>query len=222
LPWSWADNPNQAYPDYDPVHAQALLAEAGWLDSDGDGIRDKAGTSLTFTLLTDSSQTRDAVAADLVRQWREIGVEASVEAIDEDLAARLATGQFDAALIEAQLFGDPDPYSFWHQTQIEGGQNFAGWDNTAASEALEAGRIHADRNERIKAYYEFQTIFADELPALILYHPVSTYAVRDRIGHIQLSALTSASDRFRNVRDWQILNLPAAGPTQKPFEAAQR
>jgi peptide/nickel transport system substrate-binding protein len=204
LPWSWAYNPNQNYVEFDPDQARTLLDQAGWQDTDGDGIRDKDGVALRFTLLTDSSQTRGAVAADLVRQWQGLGVDVSLQVLDQNPAERLAVGQFEAALIEVQLFGDPDPYSFWHQTQIEGGQNFAGWDNTEASEALEAGRMAVARGERIKAYYQFQAIFAEEMPALILYHTVSTYAVRDTVKNVQLSALTSASDRFRNVLDWQI------------------
>ena len=204
LPWSWAFNPNQNYVEFDPKQAGALLDQAGWQDSDGDGIRDKDGTVLRFKLLTDNSPTRGAVATDLVRQWQALGIDVTVEGIDQNPAERLTAGQFEAALIEVQLFGDPDPYSFWHQTQIEGGQNFAGWDNTEASEALEAGRMAVARGDRIKAYYQFQDLFAEEMPALILYHPVSTYAVRDSVKNVQLSALTSASDRFRNVLDWQI------------------
>ncbi|NIP26248.1 MAG: hypothetical protein GWO38_21100, partial [Phycisphaerae bacterium] len=109
------------------------------------------------------------------------------------------------ALVSVQLVGDPDPYPYWHQTQIEGGQNFAGWDDVAASQMLEQGRTTVDRNERVKYYYEFQNYFAEQIPAIILYYPVYTYVIRDTVKNVQLAALSDLSDRFSNVRDWYLL-----------------
>ena len=61
---------------YDPEKAKALLAEAGWTDSDGDGIVDKDGEPLSFELLyAAGSPTRDQIVAYMQDAWRAVGVD---------------------------------------------------------------------------------------------------------------------------------------------------
>jgi peptide/nickel transport system substrate-binding protein len=108
-------------------------------------------------------------------------------------------------LAELVLTGDPDPYPFWHQSQIQNGQNFAGWSNDEASMLLEQARTITDQGRRNDAYFEFQRIFAEEIPSLILFYPVYTYGVSREIYDVQLGPLTNPSDRFRSVANWYVL-----------------
>ena len=211
LPWQWAFNPNQPFPDYDPTAAADLLAQAGWVDTDGDGIRDNGSLPLQFSLLTGNDPRHTAVANLLVQQWRQAGIAVTVEPQADALTDRLTRHDFDAALVNVELFGDPDPYRFWHQSQIDGGQNFGGWDDTAASIALEHGRTILDRNERIKDYYTFQQIFAQQTPALVLYYPTFTFALRSDVKNVQLPAIANPADRFATLNRWYLL-------TQKVIE----
>jgi peptide/nickel transport system substrate-binding protein len=204
VPWSWPYNPEPTYPAYDVGQAIDLLTTAGWVDHDGDGIRDKDGVPLSFELLTDQSPAHVAVADFLAQQWALIGISVSRASL-VDINNSLSQGQFSAVLVEIQQSGEPDPYSRWHQTQVEGGQNFSGWDNVAASQQLEQARLLPDRASRLPHYYQFQSIFAQELPALILYYPVQTYAVRDSVKNVQLAALITPADRFRTISDWYLL-----------------
>ena len=80
----------------------------------------------------------------------------------------------------------------WHSTQIKAGQNYAGWDNRAADEAIEKARALTDREQRRTFYSQFQQIFADEVPALLLYHPVYTYGVRSKVHDVQIGPLNAA------------------------------
>ena len=204
LPWSWACNPAQSWPDYNPAQAIEILDAAGWVDSNGDGILDKDGQPFAFTLLVSNNPVQRRVAKNLAQQWQKAGIAVSVQP-DDDEPAQLQARQFEAALIEVELLGDPDPYPFWHQSQIETGQNFAGWDNTPASEALEAGRMTLEQAQRIAPYYTFQQIFAQELPSLPLYHPVYTYAVQDTVKNAQLPPLATPADRFKTIKNWYLL-----------------
>lgn len=204
LPWSWAYNPSQTYAVYDPVKAAELLDQAGWIDSDGDGVRDNGGRPFAFTLNVSNNPLQLSVAHQLAGQWQKIGVAVTISTAT-DLSARLAQHQFQAALIEVELFGDPDPYWLWDQTQIDGGQNFAGWDNTEASLALEQARTSLDRGVRIQYYYDFQRIFAQEQPALILFHPVYAYVLQNNVKNVQLSPIVTPADRFRSIRSWYLL-----------------
>lgn len=205
LPWSWAFNPTQEYPGYNPSRATELLTQAGWIDSNGDGIRDNNGTPFEFVLLVSNNSVQSAVARSIARQWQNAGIDATVEIVDAGLPAQLAQHQFEAALIEVELFGDPDPYRFWHQTQSDGGQNFSSWDNVEASQALEQGRTAIQQADRIQYYYDFQRVFAEELPAIILFYPVYTYTVRDTVKNVQLSPIVSSADRFRDIGEWYLL-----------------
>lgn len=214
LPYSWAYNPNQAYPTYNPTQAEALLDEAGWVDTDEDGIRDKEGIALQFSLLVSRNPIQLKVAEYLVQAWEEAGIRVTVEteeaevvegATSTSFTTRLTEKSFQAALVEIEYFGDPDPYHLWHQTQIEAGQNIGGWDHTAASIALEEARLTVDQGQRIQYYYTFQEIFAEEQPALVLYYPVYTYGVRNTVKGVEMSTITNPADRFQNITEWYLL-----------------
>ncbi len=205
LPWQWAFNPNQPFPDFNPSAAADLLAQAGWIDTDGDGIRDNGTQPLEFSLLVGDDPTHQAVADNLTRQWQQAGISVRVERAADGFSDRLHRHNFEAALVNIELFGDPDPYRFWHQSQIDGGQNFGGWDDTDASIALEHGRTTLTRNERIKDYYTFQQIFAQQTPALVLYYPVYTFAVRANVKNVQLPMIASSADRFATLNQWYLL-----------------
>jgi len=121
------------------------------------------------------------------------------------LGERLVQRNFQAALAEVLLSGDPDPYPLWHQTQIEGGQNYAGWNDDKASVLLEQARTVTDKGRRNDSYFEFQKIFAEEVPSLILFHPVYTYGVSQEVNEVQLAPMSNPSERFRTLPNWYML-----------------
>ncbi len=203
LPGTWAYDPDTLHNAYDPELARQLLDEAGWLDSDGDGVRDRDGVKLAFVLLGDDQDMLNAIA----KMWADIGVQASPQAVTLPglTSDFLVPRTFDAAVVHWELAGDPDPYPLWHSTQIKDGQNYAGWDERTADEAIEKARAIVDRPQRKEYLSEFQRIFAEEVPALLLYYPVYTYGVRDKVHDVQIAPLNSPADRFRSVADWYIV-----------------
>jgi peptide/nickel transport system substrate-binding protein len=203
--WSWAYNPEQPVAEFDPARANDLLDKAEWIDSDGDGIRDKAGQPLAFELLSSDDPAKIEVAEAVSEQWGQVGVSATVEVVGARLGERLAKHDFQAALAEVLLTGDPDPYPLWHQTQIEGGQNYAGWNHDNASILLEAARTTTDKGRRNDFYFEFQRIFAEEVPSLILFHPIYTYGVSQEVFDVQLAPMANSGDRFRSLPNWYML-----------------
>jgi len=205
LPWNWAYNAGQTIRDFDPITATTLLAESGWLDQNGDGIREKEGIPFAFALLSSDDPDKIRVAEVVSQQWQQVGISATLEIVGAGLGERLIQHNFQAALAEILLAGDPDPYPFWHQTQIEGGQNYAGWNHSDASMLLETARTMTDKGRRNDLYFEFQRIFAEEVPSLILFHPVYTYGVSQDIHDVQLMPMINASDRFNTVSHWYIL-----------------
>ena len=69
-------------------------------------------------------------------------------------------------------------------------------------------RFTTDTEQRVELYHTFQGIFVDEVPALLIYYPIYTYAVDEQVRDLQLSPLLHSSDRFRNVQAWYIQTEP--------------
>ena len=132
LPENWAYNPNLPDYSYDAARAGQLLDEAGWIDSDGDGVRDKDGVPLAFRLHTNDDTLRAELIQRVAEDWQQLGIRVTAEPLPFNTLVNdlLDKRTFDAALIGWEQTGDPDPYPLWHSTQAEGGgQNYSGWDN---------------------------------------------------------------------------------------------
>jgi peptide/nickel transport system substrate-binding protein len=125
---------------------------------------------------------------------------------------------YQAALVELNLARspDPDPYPFWHQSQIISGQNYSQWDDRQVSEYLEQARVTDDMSERAKRYRNFQVRFASELPALPLFYPVYSYGVDSEVRGVSMGPLYDTSDRFNNLASWFLITSPVAGMLQTP------
>jgi peptide/nickel transport system substrate-binding protein len=144
----------------------------------------------------------------LVEQWAAAGVTVTLEtASPPEVRAALDARDFDAVLVSIAVPGDPDPYPFWHETQVASGQNYSGLTSRRISEVVEQARVVVGpgTDRRRELYREFQEMFADEMPALLLYVPVYTYGVDERVHNVQIGPLVHSSDRFRTVADWWIV-----------------
>lgn len=205
LPDTWAYwDGAERYP-YDPERAAELLDAAGWMDRDGDGVREQDGRRLEFRLMTNDDPTRQRLAEAIAAQWRKVGVAAVPQSVSfaRLVGEFLAPRRFDAVLAGLEFWGDPDPYPLWHSTQATGlGQNYGGWALREADEVMEAARMTLDVHERIRLYRRFQELFAQEVPALLLYYPVYTYGVDAKVHGVQVPPLNTPADRFATVADW--------------------
>jgi peptide/nickel transport system substrate-binding protein len=200
--------------------AEALLERAGWkiVEPDrlalsdgarqGAAVRMKNGIPLEFSLLTNDLPERVALAHAVAAQWQSVGVRVHVRAVNmAELAQQhLLPRTYDAALLQWQSTPpDPDPYPVWHSTQIEGaGQNYGGFVNRDADEAIEVARLMSDRGQRTELYYQFQDIFAEEVPAFLLYQAVYTFSVDERVRRVQIAPMHDPSGRFAGISDWAI------------------
>lgn len=206
---NWAYNQDVKQYPYNVELAKQLLEASGWVDSNGDGVRERDGRLLSFVLLTNEDPVHRQLIEQMAADWRQIGVQAVPQPVSFAglVSDFLTPRRFDAALISwAELAGDPDPYPLWHSSQAEeGGQNFSGWANERADEILEQARSLTDQEARRQLYVEFQNIFAEEVPALLLYYPIYAYGVSDRVKNVQIGPLNRAADRFTTFADWYIV-----------------
>ncbi len=208
LPNSWAYNEDVLQYGYDPSRARELLTDAGWVDSDHDGVREKGDGRLEFSLLTNKDPVRRQIIEEIARQLWQVGIRVVPVVEDSSWVVNeaLRPGNFDALLYGfANLPSDPDPYLMWHSTQIGGdGQNYSGLDNVDIDQLLEQARQSNDHGERGELYRDFQDLFAEEVPSLLLYYPIYNYAVDEMVNGVQLSPMMDPSDRFRTIAQWYI------------------
>jgi peptide/nickel transport system substrate-binding protein len=208
LPSSWAYNPAVANGANDAVAARNLLVEAGWGDSDGNGILDKDGKELSIEVLTPEVQAFANVAEQVAAQWKQIGVQATVAVVSQGELAEnhLRSRDFQVALYYwMNVTPDPDLYPFLHSTQAaDPGQNFTQFNNRDADEIMEEARRSVDIAHRQESYAKLQEILRDQAPIIALYQPVYTMGVSDRVQGVTLGPLFTPSDRFRSISDWYI------------------
>ncbi len=208
---SWAHHEDLPEPEFSPSRAAEVLEQAGWIDSDGDGWRDRDGQLLSVPLSTPADNPLLVAMGERIAEgWTRIGISVTLQSLSpQNLATTVNNRAFSALLYSLELpFYDPDPYALWHSSQISApGINYAGFANQEADRLLEeARRLHpeTDVDARRERYLEFQSIFDEEIPALMIHYPVYTYVVSDAgVGGIQLPPLiVQPADRFDTLSQW--------------------
>ncbi len=174
-PGMWAYNPNVKHYPYNPKKAKELLAEAGWKDTDGDGILDKDGRPFCFTIITNQGNLMRLNAAQII-QYRlaQIGIKVKIRVIEWAAFIRefIDKRRFEATILGWTIPPEPDLYDVWHSSKdVPGGLNFIGYHNTEVDELIEKARNTFDINERKRCYYRIQEILAEEQPYTFLYIP---------------------------------------------------
>ncbi len=208
LPESWAYSPQfLTLYESQPLSATVRLDGAGWTLPDGGMARQSAQGPLVLRLLTHNDPTQVALAEAIAQQWREIGVGIELEVMPDPTSLReaLSARAFDIALVDVVPPGDPDLYDFWSQEAIVRGQNYAGWNNRRASEALENGRQLLDPAERLPQYEAFLRQFDADLPAFTLFQHVQTVGMSDTVEQVEIGRLDRPRDLFRTLPQWFML-----------------
>ncbi len=190
----------EPYP-YDPDTALALLGEAGWTDSNSDGMLDKNGQPFTFTI--DTLEEWRPLAEAVASMFRAIGIDATVRFWEYSVVReQLLAGERQAYLDD---WGDSafDPVGHfeakWHgfeEGSPYGRGNFSTYNNERVNELTKLGETTADPAERQVIYDEAQQIVYDEAPAVFLILPEEAEAALDRVQNWE-----PASDSRINLHD---------------------
>lgn len=169
---------------YDPDKARTLLEEAGWTDSDGDGIVDKDGESLSFEMLYPGGSSEwDQLLAYVQDAWREIGVEATpralefaalIEATTTNPTFEVAFYRFswDASFIQDAMFGCD---------QYQVGFNDMKYCNPELDRIFEESKRTFDEDARRELLIEASNIVNDEQPVAVLVFEKGHVAFNDAL-----------------------------------------
>ncbi len=185
-------NPDLPEIPFDPAKAKQLLTEAGWIDSDGDGVLDKMidgkKVDFKFTYLLNTNESRKQAILVLIDELKKVGIQAEVQTLEWSVYLdKTKKHEFDATM-GAWILSDypPDEYQIFHSSQSKGeGSNFISYKNPEADSLMVQYRQEFDEAKRIEIIKRLQRIFYDDQVYTFTWTPKAKYVY---------------GERFRNVR----------------------
>src|SRR2546428_2505643 len=187
LAWIW--DPETRELPHDSAQAARLLTRLGWIDSDSDGVRDRAGQKLAFRiLLPTTSASRRLYARLLQETFRTIGAEVQLDEVDLGLfSERARTGRFDAVLYTWNT--DPTPSSSIPQTWTQAGlgrSNHGRYVNAAFDRLVDRAVATMNRGEARRLWRSAIEVLNQDAPAIFLVAPHAVAAAHPRITDVTI------------------------------------
>ncbi len=184
-PESWAYKPNiKKYP-FNPEKARELLSQIGWDDSDNDGILDKNGNPLEFTMLSPQNEAVQQIVTIVQQQLKQVGISMKIKVVEWSvyLNTFIANRNFDMCVTRGGLgVLDPDLSFEFHSSQIHDTEyNWATYINPVLDSLIEKSLTTFDKKERKACFYQAQQILAEDVPVIYLYLRNSMFATNKRV-----------------------------------------
>jgi len=213
----WEGSP-YARPDVEPIpydaeEAARLLDEAGWVDSNGDGTRDKDGTELVLRYVTTTREVRVNTQVVVQQAFQELGIGVELVNYEADqffnsfgAGGPIATGDFDIAewSTAPSGFPDPDDASFLcsqipSEDNPEGG-NWEGYCNEELDALFEEEQRTTDPDARIDIFHQIDQMLSDNVIILGVWYDPDLWALSSRAVDTRISG----ADPFWNSGNWDL------------------
>ena len=203
-PGTWAHNPSvRTYP-YDMAKARALLAAAGWTETNADGVLVRNGQPFTFELLTNQGNDERKKVAEIVQaSLKELGIQVDIRVIEwaSLLKEYIKKRRFEAIILGWGIGLDPDQYEIWHSSKTGPDElNHISYANPEVDALLEQGRTSCRQEERKKSYARFQEVLAEDQPYVFLYFRDALPVVSSRVRGI----VPAPSGIRYNFNEWYV------------------
>jgi peptide/nickel transport system substrate-binding protein len=173
---------------YDPKRAAELLDEAGWIDRNHDGVREKSGMDFKFEILAGSSNAAaEPLMGILQDEFAKAGIVVTSRRLDAALFQSSLRDQKEDAAIHSWttplLF---DPYQLFHSSAARNrGSNYYNFRNDDADAIMEEARVEFDAAKRKQLYWRFQEIFHEEQPYTLLFYSKDAAAYHVRFQNVR-------------------------------------
>ncbi|CUS99383.1 ABC transporter substrate-binding protein [Candidatus Chrysopegis kryptomonas] len=204
----WAHNEKlKPYP-YDIEKARKLLHEAGWKDSDGDGILDKIingkKVDFKFTLITNAeNQTRKEIATAVQNDLAKLGIKMEIQVYEFNTFMRhILTKNFDAVISGWRVATKPDLTTVFHSEAIKSGHNFVSYSNPYFDRLNDSASVMNNLNNAKILWDKIQEIIYEDQPYTFLYEPVRISGISKRIKP-ETVKMNSISFLY-NLHEWEL------------------
>jgi peptide/nickel transport system substrate-binding protein len=207
---AWVNPDLKAYP-YDPEQAKTLLDEAGWVDSNNDGTRDKDGEELVLRYVTTPRPVRKDTQAVVQQQLAEIGIGMELFNFEGDIffagyaeGGPCATGEADICQwSNVASFPDPNTEN-WLCDQIPTEEDPAGNNYFICDEELDKllqeQSVEIDPAKRKELLHQIEQIMYDNVYYIGMWGDEDQWAVNPRLTGVKFSGVNP----FFNVSEWDI------------------
>jgi peptide/nickel transport system substrate-binding protein len=205
-------NPDAGPIPYDPEGAVALLDEAGWVDSNGDGTRDKDGVELVLRYVTNQRQVRKDIQAVVQQALADVGVGVELQNFDSDVffasyaeGGPMSTGEYDMGEYSANAnFPDPDTSRFIcseiPSDDKPEGINDTFYCNPELDELFSQQAAETDTEKRIEIFHQIDQTMRDAAVWNSMWYDPDLWAVNSRISNTNVSG----ADPLWNIANWEI------------------
>lgn len=213
----WAHHDGLEPLPYDPDAARAALAEAGWTDSDGDGILDKDGSPFRFELVTNTgAPVRQDIIVIVQQQLKRVGIDAQPVTMEFNaLLAPLSNQEFDAAMSVLGLSTDLDLSYYFHTRGIESGYNWGAFSDAEVDALIDEIAAEMNPGENLDRFRELQELIHEQQPVTFLYHALRLSAARTSLRDVDPNVLSP----FHNLPRWRLVD-PDEEPLPPELRAA--
>lgn len=203
-PHYWAYNPDVRKFPYDPEKAESLLAAAGWIDRDNDGILDRDGAPFQFTIITNQGNDERKQAAEIIQQnLKKVGIVVKIKIVEWQAFINqfVDKRKFEAIILGWSIGIDPDNYIMWHSSQTGPNEyNFVSYSNPEVDRLLVLGRKTFDQRKRQDIYRKVHAILAEDQPYCFLFVPDALPIVNTKFHGIR----QTKAGIWYNFEDWWV------------------
>ena len=190
-PLGWQADPTIKPWPFDPERAKALLTEAGYIDRDGDGVRESPdGAPLSFKLICSagSNETKQLVllAKDAMAK---AGVQLQPDPMDWPIMQqKMDDRDFDAIMLGWGGSIESDVYQMFHSDQTaDGGDNYISYRSDEIDKLIEAARTTIDREQCKKNWQKVHAQLHEDQPYTFLYNRKSVIYIDKRVRNVEIT-----------------------------------
>ena len=170
--------------------AKELFKEAGWTDSNNDGILDKDGKKFEFSILApNNSPSYDKMLPMIKEDMGKAGVIMQIKTVEWSVFVQaLGKKKFEACICGWAMGFESDPYQLWHSSQADviESSNHISFKNKEADRIIKEIRVCFDIKKRIKLCHEFHKILKEEQPYTFLFSPYALMAQSKRYRNVEI------------------------------------
>jgi len=214
----WEETP-YAYPDanpyqYDPEEAKALLDEAGWVDTNGDGTRDKDGVELVLVYSTTAGrEVREQTQVVAQQYLADVGIGITIQNNSYDTmwnsygqGGPIATGNYDIGeWSDSSDFPDPNESQFLcseiASDEYPDGENWFGICDEELDALFIAQAVETDPGRRIELFHDIGRLMSEKVYWLGVWHDNDLWTINKRTKNIKISGSTP----FWNTHEWDVV-----------------